>query len=251
MIELTGPDATVLVDLEAGGRLASLVVAGRERLVTGGSQAGPMAWGSYPMAPWAGRLRRGRLSFEGRSYQLPIDAAPHAIHGTVYRRAWRVDHDGSIMTELGPDWPFPGQARQRFELAPGALRCTLEVHADATAMPVTAGFHPWFAGPVELDVHPGQQYRRDAEGIPDGSLVPPEPRPWDDCFVELEGDPRLTFEDGLTMTVSSDAGHWVIYTPEHAVCVEPQTGPPDGPNLAPHIVEPGSSLFISMVVSWS
>jgi aldose 1-epimerase len=69
--------------------------------------------------------------------------------------------------------------------------------------------------------------------------------------VELEGDPRLTFDDGLTMTVSSDADHWVIYTPQHAVCVEPQTGPPDGPNLAPRIVEPGSPLSVAMVVSWS
>ena len=125
MIELTGPDATARVDLAAGGRVASLVVAGRERLITGGPEAGPMLWGCYPMAPWAGRLREGRLSFGGRTYQLPIDAAPHAIHGTVYRRAWRVDDDGSIMTQqivtgLGPDWPFPGRARQRFELAPGS-----------------------------------------------------------------------------------------------------------------------------------
>ena len=101
------------------------------------------------------------LAAGGRTYQLPIDAAPHAIHGTVYRRAWRVDDDGSIVTQqivtrLGPDWPFPGRARQRFELAP-----------------------------------------------------------------------------------------------EHAVCVEPQTGPPDGPNLAPHVVEPGSPLSVSMVVSWA
>jgi aldose 1-epimerase len=251
VIELTGPDVRVLVDLDHGGRLASLVVDGRERLITGGPQAAPMLWGSYPMAPWAGRIRRGRLAFAGRSYQLPVDAAPHAIHGTVYRRAWRVDHDGSIMTELGPDWPFPGRARQHFELAPGSLRCTMEVHADTSPMPAAAGFHPWFAGPVELDVRPGRQYRRDAEGIPDGTLIPPDPRPWDDCFVELDGVPRLIFEDGLTVTVSSDADHWVIYTPDHAVCVEPQTGPPDGPNLAPQVVEPGRPLSVSMVVSWS
>ena len=251
MIELTGPDATARVDLEAGGRLASLVVTGRERLITGGPGAEPMLWGCYPMAPWAGRLREGRLTFEGRTYQLPIDAAPHAIHGTVYRRAWRVDDDGSIVTELGPDWPFPGRARQRFELAPGSLRCTLEIHAEDAPMPATAGFHPWFAGPVELDVRPGRQYRRNGEGIPDGTLIPPDPRPWDDCFVELAADPRLTFEDGLTATVSSDTDHWVIYTPEHAVCIEPQTGPPDGPNLTPHVVEPGKPLSVSMVVSWA
>ena len=98
-----------------------------------------MLWGCYPMAPWAGRLREA-ASFGGRTYQLPIDAAPHATHGTVYRRAWRVDDDGSIVTQqivtrLGPDWPFPGRARQRFELAPGSLRCTPEVHAVCVPSP--------------------------------------------------------------------------------------------------------------------
>ena len=80
MIELTGPDATALVDLEAGAAWRrSSSPAGTP--VTGGPQAGPMLWGSYPMAPWAGRLRRGRLSFAGRSYRLPIDAAPrHPRH---------------------------------------------------------------------------------------------------------------------------------------------------------------------------
>ena len=87
MIELTGPDATARVDLEAGGRLASLVVTGRERLITGGPGAEPMVWGCSPMAPWAGRLPEGRLTFEGRTNQIPNDAAPHPIHAPGYRRA--------------------------------------------------------------------------------------------------------------------------------------------------------------------
>ena len=79
-----------------------------------------MVWGCDPMAPWAGRLRRGRLHFAGRTYRLPIDAEPHAIHGTVYRRVWVVDEEGSMATGLGADWPFAGHARQRITLEPGA-----------------------------------------------------------------------------------------------------------------------------------
>ena len=90
-----------------------------------------MVWGRYPMALWTGRLRRGRLHFEGRTCPLPIDAEPHAIHGTVYRRAWVVDEEGSMATGLGADWPFAGHARQRITLEPGRLRCRLELHADA------------------------------------------------------------------------------------------------------------------------
>lgn len=196
MIVLTTGDATARLDPQAGGRLASLVVGDAERLVTGSKQDDPMVWGCYPMAPWAGRLRRGRLHFEGRTYPLPIDAEPHAIHGTVYRRAWVVDEEGSMATGLGADWPFAGHARQRITLEPGRLRCRLELHAD-TPMPATIGYHPWFAVPVELDVD-----------------------------------------------------HWVLYTPDHAVCVEPQTGPPDGTHLEPHVVEPGAPLVLSMDLSW-
>ncbi len=53
------------------------------------------------------------------------------MHGTVYRRAWVVDEEGSMATGLGADWPFAGHARQRITLEPGRLRCRLELHADA------------------------------------------------------------------------------------------------------------------------
>jgi aldose 1-epimerase len=117
-------------------------------------------------------------------------------------------------------------------------------------MPATIGYHPWFAAPVELDVAPTHQYRRDADGLPDGTFVAPDPRPWDDCFTGLAAPPTLTFGDGLVMTVTADVDHWVLYTPDHAVCVEPQTGPPDGPHLEPHVVEPGAPLVLSMDLSW-
>jgi aldose 1-epimerase len=67
----------------------------------------------------------------------------------------------------------------------------------------------------------------------------------------MSDPPRVTYPDGLVVTVGSDVEHWVLFTPEHAVCVEPQTGPPDGPNTAPHLVEPGAPLVVTMVLSWS
>jgi aldose 1-epimerase len=101
-IELSGGDATAVLSPAGRGRFVSLVIAGRERLVTGSSADDPKLWGSYPMAPWAGRIRRGRLTYEAHTYDLPIDASPPAIHGTVCRRPWDVDDDGTPVTELGP-----------------------------------------------------------------------------------------------------------------------------------------------------
>jgi hypothetical protein len=62
-------------------------------------------------------------------------------------------------------------------------------------------------------------------------------------------EPLVT--DGLPLTVTSDADHWVICTPDHAVCVEPQTGPPDGPNSSPHVIEPGAPLSLTMTLTWT
>jgi len=85
-----------------------------------------MTSGWHPIAPWAGRLRQGRRHLDGRTHPLPIDAEPHAIHGTVYRRGRVVDEEGSMATGLGADRPFAGHARQRITLEPGRLRCGLQ-----------------------------------------------------------------------------------------------------------------------------
>jgi len=44
----------------------------------------PLAWGSYPMVPWAGRIRHGRFRFDGEEYELPINFGAHAIHGVGF-----------------------------------------------------------------------------------------------------------------------------------------------------------------------
>jgi aldose 1-epimerase len=43
-----------------------------------------------------------------------------------------------------------------------------------------------------------------------------------------------------------------VYTePEHAVCVEPQTGPPNGLNTAEHaVVRAGAPLVASVTMRW-
>jgi galactose mutarotase-like enzyme len=44
----------------------------------------------------------------------------------------------------------------------------------------------------------------------------------------------------------------VVYTePETALCVEPQSGPPDALSLAPHIVTPGTPLVAHATFDWA
>lgn len=68
---LEAADARLVVRTAAGGRLGSVTVGNRELLVTS-SADGTFSWGSYPMTPWAGRVRHGRFAFAGREHTLPI-----------------------------------------------------------------------------------------------------------------------------------------------------------------------------------
>lgn len=250
--------AEIVVDVERGGRLAALRLAGRPLLFSGGRAA--MQWGCYPMVPWAGRIADGRFSFAGRQHRLPRNLPPHAAHGVGLTSAWEVVDDRTIGLDLGPPWPFGGRAEQTFDLQPEHLTMTLTVEAERN-MPVMVGWHPWFnrflgrpeGPPVEasLDVAPGSMYELDERAIPTGRLVPPPPGPWDNCFTGLTGDPVLTWPGLVRLRLTSSCDHWVVFDrPGHALCVEPQSGAPDELNREPRVLRAGERLEGWFRLAW-
>ncbi|HNI34126.1 MAG TPA: hypothetical protein PLV93_01940 [Microthrixaceae bacterium] len=256
--------ATADVALQ-GGRLSSLVVGDLELLVTSGEK--PTRWGSFPMVPWCGRLRDARLTFDGRCYEFPPTSPPHANHGFGHLQLWSEVESGersvTIRTELGgagtpgEAWPFGGHVEQRFELFDDRLVVAVEVHAGETPMPAMAGWHPWFrrelrrGAPAELSRIGGSVYAVGDDGIPTGDLVPVPAGPWDACFVDIGSDPVVRWPGALELTVSSTFDHWVIYTmPDHALCVEPESGAPNEPNRSPRVIVPGEPLVGSMTLAW-
>ena len=189
-LELSAPGVRAVVDLVAGGRVASLIVGGRDAQ---DERRRPRQVGSFPMVPFAGRVRDAVLHVDGVELPLPPRLPPHAIHGTALDRWWDVVGEATIATELGPDWPFRGRTVQRFELGPDHLTCRLELHADEP-MPASIGWHPYFLrrldgvdAPVELDFDAGLMIVRDAAGIATDETVVPGPGPWDDCFLDVRG----------------------------------------------------------------
>ena len=65
----------------------------------------------------------------------------------------------------------------------------------------------------------------DDEAIPTGELVAVPPAPWD---------------------------HWVVFTePEQALCIEPQSGPPNEFHIAPQVVRPGETMTHYMRLAWA
>jgi aldose 1-epimerase len=251
VIELVARTVSCTLAPELGGRVSSLRVDGRELLVGGDADSPPMQWGSYPMAPWAGRVRHGRFTFDGVDQQLPLGIPPHAIHGTTYLSTWDVADATTTTCTLrcGLDWDFAGVATQRFELGPDSLRCELAVTAGHRAMPAEIGWHPWFLRPTEVRCSPVAMYERDDEHVATGRLVPPTSGPWDDCFVNVR--PVELRHPDLTVTLTSDCVDWVVYDePAHAVCVEPQSGPPDAFTTRPRRLGPGATLRRWFEIGW-
>ncbi len=267
-ITLRSGDAEATLDPGRGGRIAAVRVDGLDLLVTSG--AGPLSWGCYPMIPWAGRLRDGVLRWGGEVHRLPNRLLPpHAIHGTLVEAAWSATAVGAdeatLVVDLADPWPFGGRAVHRVTIGPSSLRAVIELHADARPMPATVGWHPWFArvlrdgagvahgDPVVVDFEAGGMLRRGSDGLPDGTVVRPiPPGPWDDCFVDVTKTPGVHWPRALEARIDSDAPCWVVYTErEEGVCVEPQTGPPNGLNSgACAIVEPGQPLVATMTLRW-
>jgi aldose 1-epimerase len=258
---LRAGDAALTIDAAAGGRFSSLVVDGQELLVTEGD--GPIEWGCYPMVPFAGRIREGRFTFRGRVHQLETNLAPNAIHGTVFLRTWDVTTGAAdrakLVTELGPGWPFRGRVTETVALRPDGLEAQLELEADEP-MPAWLGWHPWFRREVggqaaELDFAADWMYARAPDRLPTGELVRPIPGPWDNAFVGVSTPIRLTWPGVLSLEMSATADIWVVYDERpYAICVEPQTAPPDAmnlPNVDVPIAEPGRPLSMSMSWRWS
>ncbi len=251
-------------DLEAGGRMASLAIDGLELLVAPDSpeRSPATAWGSYPLAPWAGRIRDARFRFEGREHALPVNWPPHAIHGTTFDRAWSLDaadeRSLALSIDLGSDWPFGGRAVQTASLEADHLDWRLEVRAEAEAFPASLGWHPWWRRHIgrgeeaRLSFRAGAMYRRDEHDVAIAEKVSPPPGPWDDCFTDVQEPPVIEWPGALRLALTSDSDHWVVYDePEHALCVEPMTGPPDALNIEPRRVEPGRPLALGVRLAWT
>nr|WP_196788818.1 aldose 1-epimerase [Streptomyces caniscabiei] len=250
-------DAEVVLVPGNGGRVAGLRVGGVELLRQG------ERFGCFPMVPWCGRIREGRFLSGGNVRQMPLNAPPHAIHGTTREGAWRVArHDAgeAVLTyDLVDPWPYPGRVTQMFTLTPDTLTLAMSVETYDSSFPAQVGWHPWFnrtlgdgGEDVRIDFRPAWQEERGADHLPTGNRVDPRPGPWDDCFGMPDGvDVTLTWPDRLELKVTSREEWVVVYDEQaEAVCVEPQTGPPNGLNTHPRLVTPIDPLEATTTWTW-
>jgi len=104
------------------------------------------------------------------------------------------------------------------------------------------GWHPWFRTPQRAITNFNAMLKRDEFGITTSERVDVPLGDVDDCFLEPNEWPRVT-TDGITLEVASDCPFWVRFdAPFGDVCIEPQSGPPNGINDAPYVLVAGKTF---------
>lgn len=187
------------------------------------------------MLPWPNRLRDGRYTWDGRTYQLPLTEPARRVahHGLAAWERWaRVDGGDAHVTlrlDLVPThgYPFPLRTLVTYRLTSDGLDVTLATtNAGDRDAPYGVGFHPWLSpgdGPLDaasLQCDAGTWVATDERLLPTGTHpVPPRldyrtARPLagavlDDAYVDAvhtDGRTwvRLTGADGRTAAVWAD-----------------------------------------------
>ncbi|MFJ3922692.1 aldose 1-epimerase [Streptomyces sp. NPDC090022] len=254
--QLSAGGAEVTVDQDNGCRISSLRIDGTELLRQGSH------FGSFPMVPWCGRLADGRFQDGSVTRQMLLNHPPHALHGLGRDAAWRTatadKTEAAFTYDLVEPWPHPGRVTQTFALTEDSLTLALGVETYGDSFPAQAGWHPWFlrnlgyGEDVVLDFRPEWQEERGEDHLPTGRRIEPRPGPWDDCFGMPYGvDVTLTWPGALELKITSRAEWVVVYDEQpEAVCVEPQSGPPNGFNTAPRLVTPVDPLEVTATWTW-
>ena len=115
MLNIDGDQISIAIDLDQGGRLASLQW--RDMEFVKPFDGDILGWGWYAMAPFAGRIKDGQIKDgAGKVHQLPTTyLPPFAIHGLAFSSSWQDLGGGRQLLELPP--PYQGASViQHFEI---------------------------------------------------------------------------------------------------------------------------------------
>lgn len=277
LVDITSGDVELVLAPNAGGRIHSLRVGGVDILRTPASvdlhRSEPFLWGSYPLVPWCNRIPEGKLLFDERVYQQPLNLGSFAAHGRALSSRWQYDTNGEMVFSDPGDhqFPFPYRAVQQFQFLDSGIGISLSIeNTGVTRMPAGLGIHPWFESSGGMKVLlPADEVFPSEGNIPTG---PPEkvegdrdlrvfrkPKDGiDECWTGLFGREiglhRLRDDISIRLGFSSNIDFVVLASiPSlEAIAIEPQTHAVDGHARRERgepggieILEPGEQMTVS------
>lgn len=282
LVTLRHGSLELVVDPAGGGAIRSFRDDGFDLLrASRGDLRDPIAYASFPLVPFAGRIQHGRFSFEGRDYQLPLNflPEPHAIHGDGWMGSWTVasqdETSAAMVFHHEHRWvPFRYRAWQRFRLTDGTLRVEIGVrNTGERAMPFGIGHHPY------LDRHSGATIQAEVDSVwlTDATKVSTERvpvPPWadfreerkveemalDHIFAGFTGAATVRWPNerrGLRIAGDPVLNHLIVYIPrgEDHFCVEPISHAGNAVNMpgrddtGAHVLAPGEELAGTMTLT--
>lgn len=234
----------ISVNPEVGGQLEEIafVVDGRWIRLTPGSSP------AFLMVPYCNRIKDGKFTFEGRSYQLSR-AETHTLHGDGRDVPWRVIEQSATriavefvseprFNEKGQffeNFPFPYRAVATYEVQGNAVLHSVDIHNIGTGnLPTGCGIHPYYlrglveGETVELQFNVKGEYPWSPPvPLPEGPLevspphsnflnLKPIVRGLDHCYGGWDGEAVLYWP--VSKIVGRVKGtpnqkHIVVYTP--------------------------------------
>ena len=259
-----------------GAGLAGLRYRGHDLVVPHGVGECPPGYLGKVLMPWPNRVAGGSYSWEGTSYDLPVDepAFGTALHGFVAFQEWEIAEADStsvllhtlIAARYSYPWTLAVSARYSLDADAGL---TVELSAtnigEGTA-PYGVGFHPYMAvdgvrvDDLELENPASIIYEADASMIP---VAPHDVASFgldfrshaligasllDHAFGGLpEGTWTVTLRypaSGVGVSLSPDAPSLQVYSADNidrvGVAVEPMSCPPNAFNSGTDVVALGA-----------
>jgi len=191
--------------LPAAGEVRRMVVAADD---FADNPSRPGRNGTPILFPFPNRIREGKYSFGGKSFQIPVGNQVHAIHGFAIAAKWDVVEQGATadeaflvgryhLAEHSPEsrasWPTDAILTVRYGLAGRRLGMTVTVsNPTEVDLPYGFGIHPYFRLPfASKDLSKGRVILPASESWPlEGYLPTGERKPV---------GPRLDFRRGQPM----------------------------------------------------
>ena len=233
MLNIDGDQISIAIDLDQGGRLASLQW--RDMEFVKPFDGDILSWGWYAMAPWVGRIKDGQIKdSKAKLHQLPTTyLPPYAIHGLAFSSSWQDLGGGKQLLEL----PAPYQGAtviQHFEILDQALRWSLEYEPAGSDLPFSLGFNPWIARDIgkgssaQLNFIANKMFERDNDYVLTGDLISPITPPWDHTFTQISGVSEVVWQGAARLSIESDSPYLHINTEDEiGICVQPVTAAPN------------------------
>ncbi len=221
----------------------------------------PLQMASFPLIPWANRLRDGRFALDGAQISMPPNMGnnPHTIHGLGWLLPWQVSEqsDEHIRLQLNfagnADWPYAFLATQTFTLDSEGLHIAMTLtNTGSQRMPGDLGHHPYFPHHREGT---GTRITAQVEAIweSDKDLLPRQLNPshpavtalrtgmalqdhvLDNNFSGFGGNALVEWPNGdrLQLQAETPLSYFVVYSPadQDVFCMEPVSNCTDWLNL--------------------